>query len=120
MSARGLAGNRQAKRALPTNSRAWRALRETILVRDLYRCQEQGCGVLCSRRGQAHVDHADGDPNNNAPENLRTMCISCHSRKTAREDGGFGNAQHVVVGCDADGWPIKEANSVGVELSTES
>ncbi|MCF5089612.1 hypothetical protein GIW57_05410 [Stenotrophomonas sp. PA-6-5C] len=59
----GLAGNRQAKRALPTNSRAWRALRETILLRDLYRCQEHGCGVLCAGKGQAHVDHVDGNAN---------------------------------------------------------
>jgi 5-methylcytosine-specific restriction protein A len=103
----GLAGNRQAKRALPTNSRAWRALRETILVRDLYRCQEQGCGVLCAGKGQAHVDHIDGDPNNNEPVNLRTLCVCCHSRKTAREDGGFGHAPNVVVGCDADGWPVE-------------
>lgn len=118
----GLAGNRQAKRALPTNSRAWRALRETILLRDLYQCQEHGCGVLCAGKGQAHVDHVDGDPNNNAPENLRTLCVSCHSRKTASEDGGFGNAERVLIGCDADGWPLQVSRQ-GIarpKLSTES
>ena len=26
-----------------------------------------------------------------APGNLQPMCKPCHSRKTAREDGGFGN-----------------------------
>jgi 5-methylcytosine-specific restriction protein A len=107
MAGKGLAGNRQAKRALPTNSRAWRRLRETILIRDEYRCQETACGVLVFNKGQAHVDHEDGDPNNNDPSNLRTLCIGCHSRKTAREDGGFGNAESVVVGCDADGWPLR-------------
>lgn len=25
--------------------------------------------------------------------NLQSLCHSCHSRKTAREDGGFGNAK---------------------------
>ncbi|MGR4897501.1 HNH endonuclease [Stenotrophomonas sp. LARHCG68] len=107
MAAKGLAGNRQAKRALPTNSREWRRLRESILIRDMYRCQEKACGVLVVGKGQAHVDHEDGDPNNNDPSNLRTLCIGCHSRKTAREDGGFGNVESVVVGCDYDGWPLK-------------
>lgn len=27
------------------------------------------------------------------PTNLRTLCAPCHARKTAREDGGFGNAR---------------------------
>ncbi|MEW6383526.1 MAG: HNH endonuclease [Pseudomonadota bacterium] len=82
-------------------------LRESILVRDLYRCQAKGCGVLCSAKGQAHVDHIDGDPNNNATTNLQTLCVSCHSRKTAREDGGFGNPDRVVIGCDDEGWPLQ-------------
>lgn len=38
-----------------------------------------------------HVDHRDGNPENNAPENLRSSCRPCHSAKTARHDGGFGN-----------------------------
>jgi 5-methylcytosine-specific restriction protein A len=107
--ARQLAGNRQAKRALPTNSVAWRRLRESILIRDLYTCQEVGCGKLVGGKGQAHVDHDDGDPNNNDPSNLKTMCNCCHSRKTAREDGGFGNESRPMVGCDADGWPVANA-----------
>lgn len=78
-------GNRQAKRALPTNVRAWRRLRETILIRAMYRCQEKVCGALLVGKGQTHVEHEDGDPNNNDPSNLRILCIGCHSRKTARE-----------------------------------
>lgn len=121
-----LPGNRQTKRAMPTNSRAWRQLRERILVRDLYRCQEHGCAVICGGKGQAHVDHADGDPNNNDPSNLRTMCVACHSRKTAREDGGFGNTGpgRSVVACDVDGWPVTARNASGIipppKLSTET
>lgn len=103
-----LAGNRQAKRALPTNSAAWRRLRESILIRDLYTCQEAGCGRLVGGKGEAHVDHEDGDANNNDLGNLKTLCCSCHSRKTAREDGGFGNESRPVVGCDADGWPVAQ------------
>lgn len=50
--------------------------------------------VDCLERGRAvpatEVDHIDGNPENNAPENLAGRCKSCHSRKTARHDGSFG------------------------------
>lgn len=83
--------NRQVGRALATNSTAWRRLRDQVLVRDLYTCQADGCGRLVGGKGEAHVDHVDGDPMNNELENLQTLCVGCHSRKTAAEDGGFGN-----------------------------
>lgn len=31
------------------------------------------------------------------PTNRQSLCDSCHSRKTAREDGGFGNPQREVL-----------------------
>ena len=37
------------------------------------------------------VDHMDGDNTNDATRNLRSLCKRCHSRKTATQDGGFGN-----------------------------
>ena len=37
------------------------------------------------------VDHIDGDAGNDAPENLQSLCYSCHAIKTAKEQGGFGN-----------------------------
>jgi len=36
------------------------------------------------------VDHVDGDDGNNDPSNHQSLCRSCHSAKTARENGGFG------------------------------
>jgi 5-methylcytosine-specific restriction protein A len=36
------------------------------------------------------VDHIDGNARNNDVHNLQSLCHSCHSRKTARQDGGFG------------------------------
>ncbi|MDU1660498.1 MAG: HNH endonuclease signature motif containing protein [Stenotrophomonas maltophilia] len=32
----------------------------------------------------------DGDDSNNADSNLQPLCRTCHSTKTARENGGFG------------------------------
>lgn len=47
-------------------------------------CFEQG------RTTQAtEVDHIDGNSKNNADDNLRCLCRSCHSRRTAR-DQAFG------------------------------
>ncbi|WP_367363511.1 HNH endonuclease [Mesotoga sp.] len=51
----------------------------------------------CKKHGRltlaTEVDHIiplskGGD---NSPGNLQPLCHACHSRKTASEDGGFGN-----------------------------
>lgn len=50
--------------------------------------------VRCGKRG-THVDHVQphkGDEGKRMDKaNLQTQCHSCHSRKTASNDGGFGN-----------------------------
>lgn len=78
---------RQARRALATNSARWRKIRAAHLSGEPL-CRE------CASRGlvvaATDVDHMDGDDSNNAPENLQSLCHACHSRKTARENGGFG------------------------------
>ncbi|MFA5593217.1 MAG: HNH endonuclease [Micavibrio sp.] len=82
------ARQRQAKRALPTNDRRWRRLRALVL-------QEQPLCALCAQAGLVKaasvVDHINGDALDNDRSNLQALCASCHARKTAREDGGFGN-----------------------------
>ena len=96
----------RASRQYPTNGKAWRTIRQSVLVRDCYTCQH--CKALVGGKGEAHVDHVDGDAWNNPADgsNWAVLCASCHSRKTAREDGGFGNAASIRRGCDADGWPV--------------
>jgi 5-methylcytosine-specific restriction enzyme A len=50
--------------------------------------------VKCGNKG-SHVDHVVAHRGNDAlrldPSNLQTLCASCHSKKTASSDGGFGN-----------------------------
>lgn len=79
---------RQAKRMYATNDPRWRRIRAAQLAREPL-CREHAA------KGRAvaanHVDHIDGDPMNNFESNLQSLCARCHSRKTARENGGFGN-----------------------------
>lgn len=84
-----MAPSKDRSRQYATNSPAWRRLRQTVLVRDRYTCCD--CSKLCGEPRDAHVDHIDGNAWNNAMTNLVTRCASCHSRKTAGRDGGFGN-----------------------------
>lgn len=71
-------------------------------------CVQQGL----VRPGSA-VDHikpltGPDDPSRLDPGNCQTLCASCHARKTATEDGGFGNKRgrvRPVIGLD--GWPIE-------------
>ena len=66
-----------------------------------YRRKHPLC-VTCLDKGHitpsAHVDHivavkGAGDPLFWKEENHRALCASCHSVKTVKEDGGFGNGQ---------------------------
>lgn len=82
------AKSRQARRTLATNSAAWRKLRGLVLAAEPL-CRE--CTKKRITRAASHVDHVDGDPSNNTMSNLQPLCAPCHSRKTAKEDGGFGN-----------------------------
>ena len=79
---------RQAKRRYATNDPRWRRLRAKQLSKQPL-CQ------ACDDEGRLTpatvVDHISGDAMDNQPENLQSMCWSCHSRKTAEQDGGFGN-----------------------------
>lgn len=75
--------DRQAKRALNTGSTRWFRIRQKVLVRDCYTCQM--CGILCSEKGQAQVDHKDGDSSHNDLDRLWVLCISCHSKKTQED-----------------------------------
>lgn len=57
------------------------------------------CEACLTERGEYtaanEVDHKDGKgpngPRGHDLDNLRSLCKSCHSRKTVREDGGLGH-----------------------------
>jgi len=95
-------------RSGPTNPKylrkAWRELRAAKLRADplCVECYAQGIVTPAT-----HVDHRDGDDGNDAWDNLQSLCAPCHSRKTATQDGGFGNKPKVMrPATGTDGWPI--------------
>ena len=67
-------------------------LRRYILERDKYSCVE--CGQGNEHNGKPltlHVDHIDGNSDNNFPINLRTLCPNCHSQTENFGSKGKGN-----------------------------
>ena len=74
---------RQRARPLPTNSTAWRQIREQHLNRQPL-CVECLAEDYLNDK-ELEVDHIDGNPANNSPENLQTLCKGHHSAKTHRE-----------------------------------
>ena len=78
---------RKKERKYKTNHPTWLKLRAAQLRR------EPLC-VDCNKQGKVTpantVDHIDGNSWNNLQSNLQSMCTSCHTIKTNREDGGLG------------------------------
>lgn len=73
----------------------WRELRAWQLRREPFcaECEASGFHNIIAEV----VDHITPHRGNPAlffdPDNLQSLCKSCHDSKTAREDGGFGRAR---------------------------
>ncbi len=70
--------------------RRWKAIRLKTLIRDNFTCVD--CHSVVDGK-HAHVDHIipREDGGSDEPDNLATRCDRCHGKKTATQDGGFGN-----------------------------
>ena len=45
-----------------------------------YKCEECGISDWQGKKLTLHVDHVDGNPADDRPENLRLLCPNCHSQ----------------------------------------
>lgn len=67
-------------------------------IREVVRREEPLCRE-CLKTGKItpsnEMDHIDGNAWNTSRDNLEMLCASCHSRKTIREQGGYGNKKNV-------------------------
>lgn len=81
---------------------AWRKLREIVLLRDCYLCQQ------CKREGRVTVgnivDHIKpkAKGGTDEPTNLQTLCQQHHDDKSLRD---VGKSARPTIGLD--GWPIE-------------
>lgn len=62
------------------NKRFFGGMKNTILIRDNFRCQI--CGLTEEKCGQEKerlcIHHGDGNKKNNSYWNLLTVCTACH------------------------------------------
>ncbi len=72
--------------------RRWQRTRSLKLAQHPF-CED--CETIGIVRAAEEVDHIDGKgplgERGHDLTNLRALCKSCHSKKTAREDGGLGH-----------------------------
>ena len=67
-------------------------LKKYILDRDNQQCVLCGCGEVYNGKPLTlHLDHIDGDSDNNFPKNLRTLCPNCHSQTDTFGSKGQGS-----------------------------
>lgn len=109
-----MAGSAYCETHAAQHARTYRGREDRRSAARLYRsCQwvalrRQQLGALpfcaeCLRAGRytlaSEVDHVVPHRNDERlffdPSNLQSLCKPCHSVKTAREDGGFGRANHI-------------------------
>ena len=55
---------------------------------------------LCGAAGRLHVHHVDNNPLNNSPDNLRTLCPSCHRKCHSNNFVPTGERRQVCMYCD--------------------
>jgi 5-methylcytosine-specific restriction protein A len=89
-------------------TRQWEKARRAYL-------SEHPLCVLCRQQGRItaatvvdHIEAHRGDEDKFWNEaNWQSLCVACHARKTALEDGAFGHGQSAKAmgGCDPSGWP---------------
>ncbi len=85
------------RRTLKLNGSAWQRLRASVLAGEplCRHCAARGLTVPAT-----DVDHMNGADDNRL-ESLQPLCHSCHSLKTAADNG-----KRVYQGSDTDGLPL--------------
>ena len=70
-------------------------LKEQIRFRDGYKCQECGCSQLENGR-QLDIHHIDYIKKNNKPNNLISLCKSCHMKTNFNRDYYYAYFMYII------------------------
>jgi len=62
-----------------------------------FECTVDWSKVPADAKGMTEVDHIDGNPSNNSPDNLDELCVICHKIKSQRNGDYNGFKAHNVV-----------------------
>src|SRR5712692_6986567 len=71
---------------LSRRERFW--VRHLLGTRDGQNCK--ACGAKVDSMHPLDIDHIDGNPTNNSPDNLRLLCRSCNTNNAIRRVQGIG------------------------------
>lgn len=68
------------------------SIKKYIVERDTYKCSECSIKDWQGKPISLHLDHIDGNPGNNLPNNFRLLCPNCHSQTLSygSKNKGFG------------------------------
>lgn len=69
-------------------------LKQQILERDNYTCQDPNCD---GNHKKLHIHHIDYDKKNNNPENLITLCNSCHSKTNGKNNRNYWVSYYQIL-----------------------
>jgi hypothetical protein len=69
------------------------ALREYLTETQGYKCSCCGITEWNNNPISLEVDHKDGDPYNDSPDNLRFICPNCHSQTPTYKAKNRGNGR---------------------------
>ena len=89
-------------------SKAWYRIRQKVLTRDKYRCQN--CQAYVRGKGLARVDHII--PRTKAPQlavdpqNLRTLCVPCDNARHQQDRHGQKDRHGAGDVIGPDGFPV--------------
>jgi len=74
----------------------WQRYRKYFLAHNPLCCECERQGMIKPATDVDHIQAVSGpsDPLFWEPSNHQALCHSCHSEKTAKEDGGFGNGRY--------------------------
>ena len=69
------------------------ALREYLIEKQGYKCSCCGITEWNNNSISLEVDHIDGNPYNDSPDNLRFICPNCHSQTPTYKAKNKGNGR---------------------------